>query len=101
MVVAETMKTHIHSGRKPDLRFYRDSSKREIDLLDFTGGDPKAYEIKASQTYHSKYTRHLATVGEELEIKPANRTVLYRGQYSFQAHDAEVVPIEQYLQSLD
>lgn len=100
MVVAETMKTHIHSGRKPDLRFYRDSSKREVDLLDFTGGDPKAYEIKASQTYHSKYTRHLTAVGEELGIKPANRTVLYYGQQSFRARDAQIVPVEQYLQEL-
>lgn len=69
LVVAETAKRHLNSGEQPDLYFYRDDSKREIDLIDLTRpGEPKAMEIKSSRVYHDKYARHLKAVCDELGI---------------------------------
>lgn len=46
------MKTHLNAGREPDLYFYRDENKAEVDLVDLTDPD-RAFlaEIKSSQTY--------------------------------------------------
>ena len=60
LIVSETAKSHLNVGENPELYFYRDDGKREIDLLDCTNsGSPKAIEIKSSRTYHDKYARHL------------------------------------------
>ncbi len=69
LVIAETMKRHFNAGRTPELFFYRDDGKIEVDLMDMTNRpDPELAEIKSSATYRSSYTQHLAHVGEMLGI---------------------------------
>lgn len=97
LIVAETAKWHMHSGRRPELYFYRDDSKREIDLLDFTEGRQQAVEIKASPKYEQKHVRHLVAVSEELGIQPGDRHVVYRGDYASQTANHTIIPARKYL----
>ena len=39
LIIAETMKQHLNANQEPQLFFYRDASKVEVDLLEFT--DPQ------------------------------------------------------------
>lgn len=96
-VVAETAKLHIHAGKTPELYFYRDSSKREVDLLDFTLDQPQAIEIKATHTFQQKHARHLVPIGEELGIPPDNRLVVYEGEYSLPQRDFRTIDVAKYL----
>lgn len=98
LLVAETAKRYINSGEEPELYFYRDDSKREIDLLDFTDSDNvRAVEIKSSQTYHDKYKRHLCSVGDELGIDPNNRFVVARVESSYKTKGCKILTARDWL----
>lgn len=98
LIITETMKSHLNNATRPELYFYRDDSKREIDLLDFT--DPsnrRAIEIKSSRTYHGKYARHLNGVCDELGITQENRFVVARVEESYRAKECQVVTARDWL----
>ena len=98
LVVAETAKRYLNQGKMPDLCFYRDDSKIEVDLIDLTDPmRPRAIEIKSSETYHGKYARHLGRVGEELGIDVDGRMVVLRVQDSYRSEDVQVVSARDWL----
>ena len=45
-VVSEIYKSYLNSGKQPPLYFYRDSNKKEIDLLIYQDGEVAPVEIK-------------------------------------------------------
>jgi len=47
-VVSEIYKSYLHNGKRPPLYFYRDSSKKEIDLIIAQNGTVNPIEIKKS-----------------------------------------------------
>lgn len=98
MIVAEAHKKHLNAGRKPLLYFYRDDSKREIDLLDFTDRNKMlAHEIKCSMTYSPKFARHLNSVGEEIGIAVENRSVICRVEGSYNHDGVNVLKASDWL----
>lgn len=96
LIVAETAKCYHHQGVAPELYFYRDDSKIEVDLLDMTH-EPRAVEIKSSVTFRSRHGKNLATVGSQLDIDPAQRWVVYRGEHSQQLEEFKAMPGAEYL----
>lgn len=98
LIISETAKQHLNNATHPELYFYRDDSKREIDLLDFTNpADRQAVEIKSSRTYHSKYARHLLGVGDELDIAQSRRFVVARVEDSYQTKECRVLSARDWL----
>lgn len=49
-VVTEIVKGYMNAGKRPDLYYYRDIDKKEIDLLQIIGNDVYPIEIKKSKT---------------------------------------------------
>ncbi|WP_257202923.1 ATP-binding protein [Corynebacterium cystitidis] len=96
LVVSETAKHYLHEGKVPELYFYRDDSKAEIDLLDMTAA-PTAIEIKSSATFRPKYARHLTGTASVLGIPVENRHVVYRGAYGQTLEHYVATPMEEYL----
>ena len=47
-VVAEIYKSYLNAGKRPPLYFYRDSNKKEIDLILYQNGTVNPIEIKKS-----------------------------------------------------
>ena len=91
LIVAETLKAHLNRGERPDLYFYRDDSKAEVDLLDFTDlGQKKLVEVKSGATYRSSWARHLESVGEALGVGEDGRFVACRVERGFDAQGAHV-----------
>jgi predicted AAA+ superfamily ATPase len=83
LVVAETLKRHLHAGRNPELYFYRDDSKIEVDLVDVTDRvAPELIEIKSTTTYKPELARHLSGVGDALGIPEEGRGVVMRSDKS-------------------
>ncbi len=91
-IIAETIKRHLNGAREPELYFYRDDSKREIDLLDFTENkNGWAAELKASRMFHSKYATTMRRVCDEIGIAPENRNVIARVETSYLAGVCKVI----------
>ena len=98
LVVAETLKRHFNLGEDPHLYFYRDESKIEVDLLDFTDTNHhQLIEIKSGQTYQERFARHLGRVGELLGVPTSQRYVTARVEASFQAKHAYVYSARDWL----
>ncbi len=98
LVVAETLKGHLNAGEDPELYFYRDDSKIEIDLLDFTQQDDKrAYEVKASGMYRESYARSLLSTAESLGVPPESRAVLLDVEHSYNASNCRAASLGEYL----
>lgn len=83
LVVAETLKRHMHAGRNPELYFYRDDSKIEVDLIDMTSRNaPELIEVKSTTTFKPGLARHLDSVGDALGVPDEGRSVVMRSDAS-------------------
>ena len=99
LVIAETAKRYLNQGKSLDLCFYRDDSKVEVDLLDCTdAAHPLMVEVKASETYHDKYARHLVRVGEELGVPEESRAVVLRVREDYRQRGVNVVSADTWLE---
>ena len=80
-IVDEVLKVLYAQGKVPHLTFWRDSNRREIDLLVEKGlRAVKAIEIKSSATFKPKYFDVLASVATtELSLPPEACSVVYGG----------------------
>lgn len=84
LIIAETMKQHLNANQEPQLFFYRDASKVEVDLLDFTDPNHRLMiEIKSGQTYHDRFARHLTLIGNVLGIPCEQQYVTSRVEQSY------------------
>jgi predicted AAA+ superfamily ATPase len=98
LVIEERMKMHLNAGRDPDLYFYRDDNKVEVDLVDMTDADHGLLaEVKSSQTYRSGFSRHLRVVGDEIGIPAERRFVVERAEGDFDADGVQVRNIATWL----
>ena len=78
-IIAERLKHHLNQLNVCDLMYYRDDSKREVDLIDAT--DPNCVmvaEIKSGQTYKTQFARATRKVCETLGSR-AVPYVIYGG----------------------
>lgn len=98
LIISETAKRHYNAGHDPELFFYRDDSKIEVDLLDFTDpGNRQLIEIKSGQTYHDRFARHLPVVGDMLGIPRDHYYVTCRVEHSYVSQGINVVTAQDWL----
>lgn len=99
-VIAERMKAYLNAGREPDLYFYRDDNKVEVDLVDLTDSSSGLLvEIKSSQTYRSGFSKNLRLVGDEIGIPDERRFVVERAEGNFEVDGAQVRDVTTWLQT--
>jgi predicted AAA+ superfamily ATPase len=84
MVILETMKEKYNIGIRPELYFFRDTNRNEIDILAPESDYLKITEIKASSTLDFKWSKTLdkfeAISGEKVE-----KRVIYGGDDNFKS----------------
>lgn len=98
LIVAETLKHHLNNGAQPELYFYRDDSKREIDLIDRTErSEAYAAELKSSRTFHDKYAKQLNAVCDEIGISPENRYVVSRAEGTYRTGKCKAINVSDWL----
>lgn len=67
-VVSEIIKSYWHNGKQPDIYYYRDKEKREIDVLLHENGTLYPVEIKKKAT-RTKEVSRLLTLLKRLNKK--------------------------------
>ena len=73
----------MHAGQNPELYFYRDDSKIEVDLVDVTDRSaPELIEIKSTTSFKAGFARHLESVGDLLDVPKEGRSVVMRSDAS-------------------
>ncbi|MBW3088608.1 ATP-binding protein [Bifidobacterium sp. 82T24] len=99
LVISETVKRYCNALKTPELYFYRDDSKAEIDLVDCTKSQltPDLIEIKSGRMYHDRFAKHLRSVGSAMNIPDDNRTVVMRTDGQYTDHGINVLGIKELL----
>ena len=82
LVINEFIKRNYHRGIEPELTFWRDSSGNEVDLLQYAGGKPHAYEIKSGATYSPDYFKGLTRWAKLAQVPTENLALIYAGDIS-------------------
>jgi len=83
MVVAEMLKRSLFAGREPQLYFWRDSNKNEVDLLVESDGQLRAIEIKSAATMRPDFFNNLNKFKEISGLAPENLSVIYGGDENY------------------
>lgn len=95
-VIMERAKAHLNALLAPELYFYRDDSKVEVDLIDLTEAPALLAEIKSGQTYRNGFSRHVRSVAELLPLETKGM-VIYGGQGIFDDKGVEVRGVKDWL----
>ena len=86
MVVAEFFKRRHNEGRTPNLFYYRDSSQKEVDLIEEqVFGKLYAYEIKSAQRFSTQFCAGIDYFRKLYGDNVAGGEVLYDGDEVVQA----------------
>lgn len=81
MVVNNFMKHGYNQGREEMLFFYRDKSQREVDIMRVLTPDRvEAYEVKAAQTFQTRFFDNLNYLHPLLGDRLQSTMVIYDGQ---------------------
>ena len=96
-VIMERVKGHLNALRSPELYFYRDDSKVEVDLMDLTETPGILAEIKSGQTYRESFSRHVRSVAGLLSTR-VRSMVLYGGEGTFEDNGVEVRGVKDWLE---
>lgn len=79
LVVLELLKARANQGLDPNLYYYRDVKKNEIDLLYKQGHNLYPIEIKSSKTFHPDFVKPLRFFQEVAEGRAPKNFLIYGG----------------------
>lgn len=79
LIVAERYKAAANQGKSPELYFWRDSTGREVDIVDNSSGVPALWECKSGMTIGSDYFKQLDYIGDLMRVPTERRLLAYGG----------------------
>jgi predicted AAA+ superfamily ATPase len=86
MIVSECLKKDFNQGKIPAFYFWRDKTGHEVDLLQEKKETYVITEIKASQTFHKDYLKHLNYFQKHSD-RACEFNIIYGGEESQQRSD--------------
>jgi len=96
-VVSEVVKWHRHRGLRPEISFYRERDRHEIDLVLEHGAELTLIEAKAGRTPHSDQFATFGALAEQIDARGderwrvRSRLVVYGGEESQSRSEGELV----------
>lgn len=96
LVINEFVKNAYNLAEKPNLTFWRDSTGNEIDLIDYTSGNRKAYEIKSGCTFSPDFFKGLNKWSVLSDNPKENNYVIYNGDQELTTSHGKLLPWERF-----
>lgn len=75
----------------PDATFWRDSTGNEVDLLQYVGGKPYAYEIKSGATYSPNFFSGIAKWAKLSGAEQEQCFAIYNGEKNLKTSTGELL----------
>ena len=92
LVVTEIIKRYEALEKRPRLYYWRDSNRKEIDLIIEKGGKPYyLIEIKSSATFRPEAFSTIDSIAPEMGVPCERRFVVYGGSDSFGNRHGRVI----------
>ena len=91
MITLEMMKHRLNQGKNPNLYFYRDNHKNEVDIIFKYGHKLLPIEIKSAETFHNGFLKNIrfyhGISGDRSELS----YVIYAGRQQHRLGKTEVI----------
>ncbi len=91
LVILELLKARFNKGLDPHLYYYRDHHGNEIDVIHKQGNQLIPIEIKASETFNSRFLKGLEFLHKLAPKKCKNGYLIYAGKQSQTIHDFKII----------
>jgi predicted AAA+ superfamily ATPase len=93
-VVSEIIKSYWHNGKRPNIYYYRDKDKREIDVLLEENGVLYPIEIKKKSNPDKNDIKNFAVIEKVLQQKRGNGAVICMAETHLPLTDCDnIIPI--------
>ncbi|MDE6395925.1 MAG: ATP-binding protein [Muribaculaceae bacterium] len=79
LIVIEMLKNRYNMGLDSNLYFYRESSGREVDIIQTVSSQLRLWEVKSSSTYNSEFRRNLDYLKSLLGDTISSAKIIYDG----------------------
>lgn len=100
-IIIEQIKKYYNELSDPEIYYYRDKSKMEIDMVDLSEvGAFKACEIKSGMTFKPEYIRNISRSNQLLNKKNIDKYLIYKGNYTFSYEDTQIIDVEDWLSKI-
>lgn len=99
-IVMEMVKTRFNRGREPNLYYYRDSQKNEVDLIYKQGNLLTPIEIKSTQTYRNELMKGLLYFKKVVGERCGDLKLIYAGDKTISLQACELISYKKCYQAL-
>lgn len=84
MVVVEKLKQCYNAGKTSNLFFYRDQSQNEVDIIQESGLNIEAYEVKSAKNFNSDFLSTIHYLEKVMPTAIVRSAVIYDGTEEIQ-----------------
>jgi predicted AAA+ superfamily ATPase len=91
MVYLELKKHRINQGLDPQLYYYRDQQKNEIDFLFKKGNELIPIEVKSAETFHKEFLDKLMFFKNLVKDRAPSSYLVYAGHLEQKINDCELI----------
>lgn len=91
LVLLELMKYRLNQGLDPQLYYYRDTQKNEVDVIFKSGNQLIPIEIKSSKTYHSDFLKPLHFFQNLVGERAPHGYLIYVGEQEQRIHSTHLL----------
>ncbi len=99
-ILLELMKSRLNRGLDPNLFYYRDVQKNEVDILYKNGHELVPIEIKSSQTYHAQFLEALRQFQSMAKERAPQAFLIYAGEAEQRIQTTQVLNFRHAVQAL-
>ena len=85
------MKARLNQGLDPQLYYYRDMQKNEVDVIFKSGNTLAPIEIKSSKTYNSEFLEKLQFFQKLVGKRAPKGYLIYAGDQQQQIHTIQLL----------
>lgn len=90
-IINEMSKSFYNQGKRPPFYFWRDSNKREIDLIIDMGSHLIPIEIKSGRTFNSTFFKNISWFQGIANIPVKNSYVIYGGDQNWEMEYGKLI----------
>lgn len=78
MAITELMKSRYNMAKDPNISFYRENSRREVDIVQVNPDGLDIFEVKVGKTFQSDFVKNLSYL-KSVVPGVSRSTVIYDG----------------------
>jgi predicted AAA+ superfamily ATPase len=91
LILLELMKGRLNQGLDPQLYFYRDVQKNEVDIIFKIGSSLVPIEVKSSRTYNSEFLKGIHFFQNIAKERAIQGYLIYAGDQEQQIHSVQIM----------